>query len=114
MADHRVCQLSNQQLLNDLGAETYTGGIILSYGGDLFVGPDANRGLMLQRRPHPWVLKQGHYDHQNPAYHLTGYWISKYDVNQCWKAVNANGQIWFWNNNGQAQGPPSRLGIVQV
>ena len=47
-----------------------------------------------------WVPKSGfHFD-------LRGYWIFKPNENKCWQAVNANGRLRYWNQDGLAQGPP--------
>jgi hypothetical protein len=37
---------------------------------------------------------------------LHGYWIFRPDARMCWQAVNANGPLRYWNQDGQAQGNP--------
>jgi len=36
---------------------------------------------------------------------LHGYWIFFPNVNQCWQALNANGPLRIWNENGKANPP---------
>lgn len=47
-----------------------------------------------------WVPQRGQYNE------LHGYWIFLPNANKCWQAVNTNGPLQYWNQDGLARGKP--------
>jgi hypothetical protein len=83
----------------------YTGTFKLWFGNDQYLG----HGFIIVGPPAPepgapdnaiWVARYGQYNQYQ------GYWNYLPNANKCWQAVNANGPLRYWNDDGQASGPP--------
>ena len=88
-----------QRLVN----RQYTGPFRLWYGNEQYLGHDFRvQGLPAPGQPDRtvWIARYGQYGH------YMGYWIYLPNANKCWQAVNANGPLRYWNEDGQASGPP--------
>lgn len=88
-----------QKLVN----RQYTGPFKLWFGNDQYLG----HGFRLVGLPAPgqtdmtvWVARYGQYGPHH------GYWNYLPASNRCWQAVNANGPLRYWNEDGKAEGPP--------
>jgi hypothetical protein len=77
---------------------TFAGNVHLRQGDGRFFSSTFdqtnNKGLSV------WSLQPG--KHNN----LTGYWICKTIERKCWQAVNTNGPLQYWNEDGRARGTP--------
>lgn len=82
----------------DLVNGTYFQALRLGFGGGEYL--DYSFHLSNLAANATWVLTQGKYNQ------LTGYWIFRPDVKMCWQAVNANGPLDYWNQDGRAKGNP--------
>ena len=81
------------------GAPGY-GAIKLKFGVEFF---NHNFSLSAETPHSPapsWVPTKGRYNN------LQGYWMFHPTENRCWQAVNANGPLRYWNEDGQAAGNP--------
>jgi hypothetical protein len=57
-----------------------------------------------------WTLRAGGCTYSSeqfePRLDLRGYWIYKPGTNMCWQWRKCGGEIGYWNENGDAGGPP--------
>lgn len=82
-------------LMTQLVNTNYFNVMRLSVRGGEFFSHDFK--LTRQKREADWSLQRGSYNK------LRGYWVFLPSVRKCWQAVNANGPLRYWNEDGAAQ-----------
>lgn len=93
----------HQALTQQLVEGKYFGAFRLGYHAGEYLNDRFQLNFSTQdatKQSFTWVTKQGRYNQ------LTGYWIYRPNINQCWQAVKCDGPLVFWNADGHAKGNP--------